>query len=102
MNNDEIENIINTMREKLGEETSATIADDLASLMTSTNNYVQEINQKNDQIKNLEKDKNTLITANGNLLKQIPMGIEETEKEEKEQKEPYSFTESFDEYGNFK
>ena len=105
MKSNDFENLINSMRTKLGEENSALIADDLGTLITDNSQMNTEMDAKNNQITKLKQDKENLITSNGNLLQQISMGDDissrpSNKKEEKEEKE-FSFKSCFDEKGNF-
>ena len=103
MNFEEITKNINT---KLGKETSAKIADDMASLMTYNSNMKKDIKNKNDEIEKLKKDKEMLIEANGSLLQQVSQESEDilkpTPKEEDKPKKSFNFYEMYDERGNFK
>lgn len=101
----DLEKITNSIQEKLGEETSAMITDDLASIITIKSNYDKELEDNKAQIDKLKKDKDVLIEANGNLLQKVKMGAE-PKKEEKEVKKQdaknFNFSAMFDEKGNFK
>ena len=44
MNSEELEKMISSIREKLGEENSALISDDLGLLISSNNNTINQIN----------------------------------------------------------
>lgn len=105
MEEKEINELMERIREKVGEETSALISDDLGLIITNNSNMLKERSELNKNIQNLQKDKENLISANGNLLKQIPMGIEEDNfsynKKEEKPKEEFSFKKMFDEKGNF-
>lgn len=105
MKNEDFENLINSMRTKLGEENSALIADDLGTLITDNSQMNNDLKNRDSQISKLKQDKENLITSNGNLLQQISMGDDissrpSSKKEEKEEKE-FSFKSCFDEKGNF-
>lgn len=102
MNFDDIQKSI---MDKLGDETSGMIADDMANLITlnSTNNT--KITSLNDEIKKLKKEKETLITANGNLLQKIGVeneSILKPKKDEDDEYTPFDFRSVYDEKGNFK
>ena len=101
----DLEKITNSIQEKLGEETSAMITDDLASTITIKSNYDKELEDNKNEITKLKKDKDVLIEANGNLLQKVKMGAE-PKKEEPEKKKVdaknFDFSAMFDEKGNFK
>ena len=98
--------IRNSIEEKLGKENSALIADDMASLITLNSEREKTINDRNEEITKLRKDKDMLINANGNLLQQINQAEEDIFapkiEKEKEDKKPFDFRAMFDKKGNFK
>lgn len=101
----DLEKITTSIQEKLGEETSAMITDDLANILTIKSNYDKELEDNKNQISKLKKDKDVLIEANGNLLQKVKMGAEPKEAEpEKKKQDPknFDFSAMFDEKGNFK
>lgn len=103
MDDEKLLKITNSIEEKLGKEASATIADDIGILMTENATTQKMIKDKDAEIKQLTERNEKLVTANGNLLQQIPMGKEE-EKEEKEEEissKPISLKDAFDAKGNF-
>lgn len=105
MNNEELEAITKSITEKLGEENSALISDDLGKLITRNTQIYDSINKKDNEIEKLKSDKEKLVIANGNLLQQIPMSseYEKHPKEEKEEKKKsFNFRDAFDSKGNFK
>ena len=100
----EFEKLTNSIKEKLGEENTSLIADDLGMLITDNATMNKEIADKDKQIDKLKDDKEKLITTNGSLLQQVSMGIEpqKDEEEKKEnKKEFFDFKTVFDEKGNF-
>lgn len=99
---DEIQTSITT---KLGEENSSMIADDMANLITLNTNHENTINNLNEEITKLKKDKETLITANGNLLQKIGVQEESILKPNSNDENtytPFDFSSVYDEKGNFK
>lgn len=104
MNNKDFNNIINNIQEKIGEETTSLIADDLATLTTDNLTMNNEIENQNKKITKLETDKENLIQTNGNLLQQVVMGQEEKPKIQDEEEKPkkFNFYSAFDEKGKFK
>lgn len=103
----DLELITKSIQKKLGKETSSKIADDMASILTIKSNYEKQSKEYEDEIKELKNDKEVLITANGNLLQQVSMGVDESLKEKevsKEDKAPakdFNFSAVFDSKGNF-
>lgn len=107
MQTENFNNLINGIREKLGEENTSLIADDLAILISDNAQVNSDLENKDSEIEKLGKDKENLIKVNGNLLQQVTDGKEEdvfninNEKEKENKKEPFSFKAQFDENGEF-
>lgn len=105
MKNEEFQNKITSMQEKIGEENAGLILDDIGILLADNKAMNDTLNDKDKEIASLKKRNESLMNVNANLLKQVPMGTEddlkpETKKEEKPK--PFDFRSAFDEYGNFK
>lgn len=99
-----IEEITNSIKEKLGDEESGKIADDLASLLIHDKSLTESLQNKDKEIQKLKDDKDLLVTANANLLLKIPAGKESDENfTAPEEKEPkvFDFREVFKD-GKFK
>lgn len=101
MKKEDLETIQNSIQNKLGEEHSALISDDLATIILDNDNMLSELQSKNSQIKQLKDDKDKLIMTNNRLFQQVSVGQEETPKKEEKKKEKFSFKSVFDEKGNF-
>lgn len=103
MKEEDIKQITDSIKEKLGEENSALIADDLGLLLTKNIEVQKELVDKENTI-NDYKDKNEkLVLANGKLLQSVPMGIDNNPKiDDLSSSEPFNFKSLFDEKGNFK
>jgi hypothetical protein len=104
MEDDTLLKITQSMEEKLGKDASATIADDIGLLISENEKTKATIKEQGEHIEKLRADKEKLVLANGNLLKQIPMGTEEMKKEVVEEK-PSSridLASCFDKAGMFK
>ena len=97
-----IEEYTNKIQEKIGKEEAGKIADDIANILSYENKLRKDISDKNDEITRLQKDKEMLIEANGNLLQQIPFGKEKDEKVDPDEKKPFDFRSVFDENGKIK
>ena len=100
----ELKEITDKLQEKLGKEESAKISDDIANILVFDKANKELIAGKDEKIKKLENDKEVLITANGNLLLQVPQTKEEITEGEREEKikEPFDFRNVFDDKGKFK
>ena len=93
--------ISDKIQEKLGKEESGKIADDIANILIFEESNNKIIEEKNETIKKLNKDKEMLIQANGNLLLKVPQGKEEKEEVEKEEYKEFDYRSVF-ENGKFK
>ena len=69
-----IDEITNSIKEKLGDEESGKIADDLATLLIHDKTLNDSITSKDKEIEKLKSDKDLLVNANANLLLKIPAG----------------------------
>lgn len=102
MNKEDFEKLTNSMQEKLGKENSGIIADDIGNLLSYNNTMLSQIDKQEKEIEKLKQDKENLITANGNLLQQVSMGLDKKElKKEQEKPKKFSFRSCFDDKGNF-
>lgn len=107
MTEKEFEKITKSIQDKLGKENTSLIADDLGKLITDNGTMNADLKQRDERISKLEKDKEALITTNGNLLQQVAMGdegglINKNEAKEDEPPKPFDYRSVFDEKGNFK
>lgn len=104
MKKDEMQKLFKGIEKKIGKDNYSKIADDIGVLLTDNETTNNLISNKEDEIKQLNKDKEVLITANGNLLQQVAMG-EESKKDEDDDpnkgQPKISLKSAFDEKGNF-
>lgn len=100
----DFEKLNNDMKEKLGKENTALIADHIATLVSDNVAVNELISKKDAEIERLKNEKENLISTNGRLLQKISMGCEENRKTEdkKEEVKEFNFRSVFDEYGRFK
>ena len=82
-----IDEITNSIKEKLGEEESGKIADDLANLLIHDKTLNDSIKEKDSSIEKLKNDKDILVNANANLLLKIPSGKADDENFEASRKD---------------
>ena len=97
--------ITGKIQEKLGAEESAKISDDIANILIFEESNNKILEEKDTKIAGLNKDKEMLIQANGNLLLQIPQGKDDsfTNKENEESKtKVFDYRTLFDDKGNLK
>lgn len=102
MDEKELSRISDSIKEKLGDEEFARISDDMGTLITGNALNLDEIKKRDEQITKLQESNKQLISANGNLLKQVPMGREDTQKEEEDAKpHKINLQDAFDKNGSF-
>lgn len=104
MTYEELENAMNNLREKLGEESSALVSEDLLSILSSYKNLTDEINEHEEEIENLKNAKDELLKINGKLFQKIGFEKEEEkeEKEEEKDEEIIDVNDIIDEKGDVK
>lgn len=103
MNSEELNTFLDSMKEKLGEENSALISDDLGNLITKNTEIFNTLNNKDKEIERLNGLNQKLVSANGSLLQQVSAGYEKSTHEEDETpKKSFDFRDAFDEKGRFK
>lgn len=104
MTEDELNNINNSIKEKVGEETFAMIGDDLGKIITGRETMEKEIKSRDEAIADLKSKNEKLVDANASLFKQIPVtSSEESEPEETESPMAnVSLRDAFDANGKFK
>lgn len=105
MKQEEFQTKLNSIQEKIGDEASSLILDEIGILLTDNQNMNNVISDKDKEIERLRKTNETLQNVNGNLLQQVAMAedpIITKQKEQEELKKPFDFRSAFDEYGNFK
>lgn len=106
MTEDELNTISNSIKDKVGDETFATISDDIGKIITGRESMEKEIKSRDDEITGLKDKNQKLVDANASLFKQIPKSsIEDAGDSEKSQElklEEVSLSSVFDKNGNFK
>lgn len=103
MEKEELNNIIDSINEKIGDDLSGQIADDLAKIINANNTALENSSNKDKEIEKLNKEKENLIIANGNLLQQVSfVPKKEDKKDDEKEKEEIKISDIFDEKGNFK
>ena len=101
MNSNDLQATIDSIKTKLGDETSALIADDIGILITKNTEIQNQIKEKDEKITQLGDKVDKLVMANSSLLQQIPMGVEQPSEKTKSEDKEFSFKSVFDEKGNF-
>lgn len=99
---EEFEALINSIKEKLGEETSALLAEDLLNILSNYVSALDKIDEDASVIETLTNDKDELLKVNGKLFQKVGFESEEEksdESEEFEEAEPMEIEEVVDEEG---
>ena len=104
MNSEELETITQSIFDKLGEENSALIVDDVASIITKNNETISTINSLKADKEKLKSRNDMLVDSNAKLMQQIPRGpsideVKETKEAENTKIDVYSL---FDDMGRLK
>ena len=104
MDNGELNTFLDSIKEKLGEENSALISDDLGNLITKNTEVFNQMNNKDKEITRLNDLNQKLVSANGSLLQQVGAGMEKSTHPEEDDtpKKSFNFRDAFDEKGRFK
>lgn len=104
MTNDKFQEKMNSIQQKIGQDASNLILDEIGELLTDNKNMNDELSKKDTENESLRKTNETLQRVNGNLLQQVAMGDDEsiTQKEKKEEKpKDFDFRTVFDEKRKF-
>lgn len=103
MENNKFQEKMTGITEKIGEDASNLILDDIGLLITDNQNMNETINNKDKEIENLKKRNEALQKVNANLLLQVPMEEDTTNIDLKENSKPeiFDFKSVFDEKRKF-
>lgn len=105
MDSGELNIFLDSIKEKLGEENSALISDDLGNLITKNTEVFNTLNNKEKEITRLNDLNQKLVSANGSLLQQVGVSLEKNSHETNDDDPPkksFNFRDAFDEKGRFK
>ena len=105
MNSKTLDEITDSIKNKLGDENFSIIGDDIGMLITENNKSINTIDELNKNVSELKNKNDLLVSANSRLLSQIPMEKDEPrEQESKEESKPkeFSLKDLFDSHGHFK
>lgn len=104
MKNEDFQTKMNSIQEKIGQEASNLILDDIGLLLTDNQNMNNELVNKDKEIERLKKNNEMLQNVNGNLLQQVAMGddtLNQNQQQDNEPKQPFDFRTAFDEKRKF-
>lgn len=107
MTDEEITQFSDSLQSKLGDESMATIADDIGTLITRNSEAQKQQRNAQAEIERLKSLNEKLVASNGNLLKQVPQEHREERKEsskgdDSDSVQHINLADAFDRHGNFK
>lgn len=79
---EELEKIVNGLKDKLDETTSALISDDLVNIISNYKLGIDEINELTENIKSLQSEKDELLKVNGKLFQKVGFENNEEKKDD--------------------
>lgn len=97
MTYEELESLTNGMRERLGEENSALVSEDLLNVLSSYKASLEKIAELTAENEKLKADKEELLKTNGKLFQKIGFEKEEEAEEIKDEPEEVSTEEIIEE-----
>ena len=74
LNKEEFETLINSIKDRLDETTSALISEDLLSIISNYTLALDEISKGVEEIDKLKADKDELLKVNGRLFQKVGWG----------------------------
>ena len=98
---EELETLINKIKESMDETASALASEDLLTIVSNYNTALEEITSLNEKLNSALADKEELLKANGKLFQKI--GFDEPKKEESKEdgEEEIKIEDIIDEKGDF-
>lgn len=98
---DEFKQIVETLRGKLDETTSALVSEDALAIISAYDNGFDEYTKSNETVEKLKGENEELLKVNGKLYQKIGFDKEETieEKEDDIEKEEIKIEDVIDEKG---
>ena len=79
---EDLEKLINSIKEKLDETTSALVSEDLLNIISNYKLGIDKIAELSNNIEKLQTDKDELLKVNGRLFQKVGFDKEEKEKED--------------------
>lgn len=106
MTDEEITQFSDSLQSKLGDESMATIADDIGTLITKNAEAQKSHSDLQAEVERLKSLNEKLVITNGNLLKQVPtekrVEKKESPKGDEDSVTHINLADAFDKRGNFK
>lgn len=82
MSYEELETLVNEIKGKLDETTSALISEDLLNIISNYKLGIDEVSRLSEEVETLKSEKDELLKVNGRLFQKVGFDKEEEEKEE--------------------
>lgn len=87
MTYEELETLVNAIREKLGEDASALISEDLLNIVSNYKLAIDEVDRLKGEVDGLKVEKDELLKVNGKLFQKVGFEKEEVADEIEEKHE---------------
>lgn len=104
MSKEELETLVNKIKDGLDETASALVSEDLLAIVSNYNLLVDQVAEKDVELAKLKEEKEELLKVNGRLFQKIGFDKEEAEEETAEDKteEEIKIEDIIDEKGDLK
>ena len=104
LSKEEFEKLINNLKDKLDETTSALVSEELLATLSAYNNGFDEYEKSVEEVEKLKGEKEELLKVNGKLYQRIGFDKEEEKEDDKfeddEDKEEIKIEDVIDEKGD--
>ena len=90
LSKEEFEKLINNLREKLDDTTSALVSEEILATLSAYNNGFDEYTKSIEDVEKLQGEKEELLKVNGKLYQRIGFDKEDDEEKKEEKKEDTS------------
>ena len=84
MSYEELETLVNEIKDRLDETTGALISEDLLNIVSNYKLGIDEISKLTEEVDTLKSEKDELLKVNGRLFQKVGFDKEEIENKEKE------------------
>lgn len=81
MTYEELETLVNSIREKIGEDASALISEDLLNIVSNYKLGIDEVEKLTSEVNTLKSEKDDLLKVNGRLFQKVGFEKEEVKDE---------------------
>lgn len=84
MSYEELETLVNKIKDNLDETTGALISEDLLNIVSNYKLGIDEVSKLTEEVNTLKSEKDELLKVNGRLFQKVGFDKEEIEKKEEE------------------